>query len=88
MTTTTCAHLDAIAAVEPRTPGVCEECAAEGRHQWVHLRLCLTCGQVGCCDSSVRKHATGHFHATGHPIMQSAQAGEGWRWCYVDELIV
>jgi uncharacterized UBP type Zn finger protein len=88
VTRPTCTHLDAIRPVEPKSPGVCEECRAEGRRQWVHLRMCLTCGNVGCCDSSVRKHATKHFHATGHPIMQSAQPGEDWRWCYVDELIV
>jgi uncharacterized UBP type Zn finger protein len=88
MTTTICTHLGAITAVEPRTPGVCEECVTEGRRQWVHLRLCLTCGHVGCCDSSVRKHASKHFEATGHPVMQSAQPGENWRWCYVDEVIV
>jgi uncharacterized UBP type Zn finger protein len=88
MTTTICTHLGSITAVEPRTPGVCEECVTEGRRQWVHLRLCLTCGHVGCCDSSVRKHASKHFQATGHPVMQSAQPGENWRWCYVDEVIV
>jgi CPA1 family monovalent cation:H+ antiporter len=88
MSTLLCTHLDAIAAVEPKTPGVCEECVAEGRTQWVHLRLCLSCGHVGCCDSSIRKHATGHYRATQHPIMQSAQPGESWRWCYVDEALV
>jgi uncharacterized UBP type Zn finger protein len=88
MTAPTCTHLDAITSAPPRAPGVCAECLAEGRHAWVHLRQCLTCGNVGCCDSSVRKHATRHYQATRHPIMQSAQPGESWRWCYVDELIV
>ena len=52
---------------------------------WVHLRLCLSCGHVGCCDSSKNKHATAHFRESGHPIVQSHQPGETWRWCYVDE---
>jgi uncharacterized UBP type Zn finger protein len=86
--TTICTHLDRITVVEPKTPGVCEECAAEGRRHWVHLRMCLSCGHVGCCDSSARKHATQHYRATDHPIMRSAQPGEDWRWCYVDEVIV
>jgi CPA1 family monovalent cation:H+ antiporter len=88
MTAPTCTHLEAIEDVEPQTPGVCGECVTEGRHTWVHLRLCLSCGNVGCCDSSVRKHATRHYETLSHPIMQSAQPGESWRWCYVDELIV
>ena len=71
--------------VEPRTPGVCEECVLEGS-TWVHLRLCLVCGKVGCCDSSPRKHATAHFHETDHPVMRSAEPGESWRWCFVHEL--
>jgi len=53
---------------------------------WVHLRLCLTCGHVGCCDSSKNQHATKHFHATTHPIMRSLEPGEDWGWCYVDEI--
>ncbi|ACY98177.1 MULTISPECIES: ubiquitin carboxyl-terminal hydrolase 14 [Thermomonospora] len=73
--------------VEPRTPQGCEECLAEGT-RWVHLRLCLTCGHVGCCDSSPRRHASGHFAATGHPVIRSFQPGEDWRWCFVDERIV
>jgi uncharacterized UBP type Zn finger protein len=66
-----------------RTPGQCEDCLREGT-KWVHLRMCLTCGQVGCCDSSVGNHATKHFHATGHPVMRSVEPGESWRWCYID----
>jgi uncharacterized UBP type Zn finger protein len=53
--------------------------------RWVHLRMCLACGHVGCCDSSKNKHATGHFHATRHPVMRSFERGEDWAWCYVDE---
>jgi hypothetical protein len=88
MTATTCTHTGAVVVVAPKTPGACEECLAEGHRRWVHLRQCLSCGHVGCCDSSIRKHATKHFRATAHPIMQSAQPGESWRWCYVDEMIV
>jgi uncharacterized UBP type Zn finger protein len=82
----TCAHLDQIRKVKPNAKG-CEECLKTG-DTWVELRLCLTCGQVGCCDSSKNKHATKHFHATRHPIIQSFQPGQDWRWCYVDETYV
>jgi len=82
-----CTHLDQIRDVEPRTPQGCEECLKSGS-AWVHLRLCLECGHVGCCDSSPNTHATKHFHATQHAIMQSFQPGEDWRWCYVDEMEV
>jgi monovalent cation/hydrogen antiporter len=71
--------------VAPNTPGECEDCVREGT-RWVHLRLCLTCGHVGCCDSSPRRHATAHFHESSHPVMRSAEAGEFWRWCFVHEL--
>ncbi len=82
-----CKHLDeAPRVVRANTPGVCEECVREGT-RWVHLRLCLTCGKVSCCDSSVRKHATAHFHETEHPVMRSIEPGEAWRWCYVDDLL-
>lgn len=64
----------------------CEECVKLGQH-WVHLRQCLDCGHVGCCDSSIGKHATGHFHGTKHPVMRSVEPGDGWGWCYVDELM-
>jgi Na+/H+ antiporter len=70
----------------PRTPDGCEECLREG-WRWVHLRLCLECGHVGCCDSSVHKHATAHFHESGHPVIRSFEPGEAWRWCFVDEVI-
>ena len=83
-----CTHQDQIdETVQPRTPKGCEECLQSGSW-WVHLRLCLTCGHVGCCDSSPNRHATRHFHATSHPIVQSLEPGEDWRWCYADEVEV
>ena len=63
---------------------VCEDCVKMGG-RWVHLRLCLQCGHVGCCDDSPNRHATGHFHATGHPVIRSAEPGEDWRWCYAHQ---
>jgi uncharacterized UBP type Zn finger protein len=83
----TCTHLDMIRNVPPRTPEGCEECLAMG-DTWVHLRLCLTCGHVGCCDSSKNKHATKHFRATLHPIIQSYQPGEDWVYCYADDVFI
>ncbi len=80
---TPCNHLDEIRDVTPSTDG-CEECLKRG-DTWVHLRMCKTCGHVGCCDSSKNKHATRHFQETGHPIMQSFESGERWMWCYVDQ---
>lgn len=77
-----CTHLDQIQDVRPGTNG-CEECLKTG-DSWVHLRLCLSCGHVGCCDSSKNKHATKHFHHTKHPIMRSLEKGEEWGWCFVD----
>ena len=82
----TCTHLDQIRAVSPRADG-CEECLRIG-DDWVHLRLCLTCGQVGCCDDSKNKHATAHFHSTRHPVIESLEPGEGWRWCYIDRILL
>ncbi|HMG36147.1 MAG TPA: UBP-type zinc finger domain-containing protein [Blastocatellia bacterium] len=79
-------HLQEIRDVTPSADG-CEECLKTGS-QWVQLRMCLTCGHVGCCDSSEGRHATGHFRATAHPIMQSIEPGQSWRWCYVDEAMV
>jgi CPA1 family monovalent cation:H+ antiporter len=70
--------------VPPRTPNGCEECLEIG-DTWVHLRLCLDCGHVGCCDSSPNKHASRHFDETGHPVMRSFEPGEAWRWCFVDQ---
>ena len=79
-----CTHLNQIKKVTPSAKG-CEECLKMG-DTWVHLRLCLSCGHVGCCDNSKNKHATKHFHHTKHPIIRSFQPGEDWGWCYVDEL--
>src|SRR5437899_6656703 len=84
MARNTCEHVKQIRPVTPNSEG-CEECLATG-DRWVHLRLCLTCGHVGCCDSSKNKHATKHFHASGHPVMKSAEPGEDWGWCYIDEI--
>jgi uncharacterized UBP type Zn finger protein len=70
-----------------RPPAGCEDCLKIGA-QWVHLRECLTCGHVACCDSSPNKHATKHFHATKHPIVTSMELGETWAWCYVDDRIL
>ena len=80
-----CTHLDEIRDVQPSAAG-CEDCLAAGRHDWVHLRLCVSCGHVGCCDSSPGKHATAHFHSSGHPVIRSIEPGEAWLWCYVDEV--
>jgi uncharacterized UBP type Zn finger protein len=80
-----CAHLADIPNVPPASQG-CEQCLALG-DTWVHLRACVTCGQVGCCDSSKNKHASGHYRATGHPVVRSHQPGENWLWCYVDEIL-
>jgi len=82
----TCTHLDQIRDVEPSAQG-CEECLQMG-DTWVHLRECLSCGHVGCCDSSKNKHATKHFRATEHPIVKSFQPGEDWIWCYLDEVVM
>ncbi|MEO7752595.1 MAG: Na+/H+ antiporter [Terracoccus sp.] len=82
-----CEHLAAASLhVSPRTPQGCEECLRDGT-SWVHLRMCLECGHVGCCDSSEGKHADRHFEETQHPVMRSIEPGEAWRWCYVDELL-
>jgi uncharacterized UBP type Zn finger protein len=81
-----CRHLSEIRDVTPSADG-CEDCLAIG-DTWVHLRLCMECGHVGCCDSSKNKHATKHFRATKHPIVRSFERGEDWLWCYVDELFL
>jgi hypothetical protein len=86
MTTPTCNHLDEAHPVSPTANG-CEDCLAIGA-RWLHLRVCLSCGHVGCCDSSPNKHATAHFHGTTHPIIQSYEPGEDWCWCYVDKAVV
>ena len=83
---TTCPHVKEIRKVKPSGQG-CKECLEMG-DTWVHLRECLICGHVGCCDSSKNKLATKHFHQTKHPIMRSFEPGENWRWCYVDEVFL
>jgi uncharacterized UBP type Zn finger protein len=83
----TCEHLAAASDVPepaPLTPGRCGGCAALGENTWAHLRMCLTCGEVNCCDSSPHQHANEHFRKTGHAVMRSVEPGESWRWCYVD----
>jgi hypothetical protein len=79
-----CTHLDQVAVVEPSSEG-CEDCLRDGG-RWVHLRMCQSCGHVGCCDNSPNRHATAHFHASAHPLVQSYEPGEEWLWCYVDEV--
>jgi hypothetical protein len=82
---TSCSHLSEILEVTPSSQG-CEDCLAAGRHDWVHLRMCQECGHIGCCDNSPARHATGHYHATHHPLIRSYEPGEDWYWCYVDEV--
>jgi uncharacterized UBP type Zn finger protein len=82
-----CTHLDQVGDVSPQPPEGCAECLAGGG-RWVHLRECLTCGHVGCCDSSPNRHATAHYRETGHPIVTSYEPGEDWVWCYADDAVV
>lgn len=79
-----CSHLGSVQDVQPGTDG-CEECLASGG-TWVHLRMCLTCGHVGCCNDSQGRHAQGHFEATGHPIVRSHEPDETWRYCWIDDV--
>jgi hypothetical protein len=81
-----CQHLSDVRAVRPHTPNGCEECL-KMHSSWVHLRLCLECGHVGCCDDSPNRHATKHFHSTAHAIIKSYEPGEDWGYCYVDDLM-
>ena len=82
----TCTHLDRIEITElPESIAGCEDCLKTGG-TWVHLRMCVDCGHVGCCDSSPRKHASLHYSSSGHPVARSAEPGEEWRWCFVDQL--
>jgi uncharacterized UBP type Zn finger protein len=81
-----CTHTDQIQEVTPSAQG-CEECLKTGG-RWVHLRLCMTCGHVGCCDSSPNRHASKHARDTEHPIVRSFERGEDWMWCYVDEVYI
>jgi uncharacterized UBP type Zn finger protein len=82
-----CTHLDKVRDVSPRTPEGCEECLAIGQ-EWVHLRLCLSCGHVGCCDSSPGKHTTAHYRKSHHPVVRSFEPGEDWGYCYVDDVML
>ena len=86
MSASSCSHLDTIELTEipDPVPG-CEECLKTGS-RWVHLRMCMQCGKIGCCDDSPNRHATRHAHETSHPIIKSAEPGEDWSWCYVDEV--
>jgi uncharacterized UBP type Zn finger protein len=79
-----CTHTNTIRNVKPSANG-CEECLKLG-DTWVHLRMCLECGHAGCCDSSKNKHASKHNRATGHPIITSREPGEGWKYCYIDDV--
>ena len=79
-----CRHLDTVADVSPSSDG-CEDCLRIGA-RWLHLRLCMSCGHVGCCDDSPNRHATAHWAATRHPIIRSFEPGENWWWCYEDKL--
>lgn len=87
-----CTHttaFDGATWTEPRADAPdCSDCAAAGYDVWSHLRMCLSCGHVACCDSSPHKHATHHYKETGHPVMRSFEPGESWRWCYEDARIV
>jgi hypothetical protein len=80
-----CVHLQEAGNPEPQSTEGCQDCLALGRKDWVHLRLCLECGRVSCCDSSPLKHATAHATGVGHPVIRSFEPGEHWRWCYVDD---
>lgn len=81
-----CSHKDMI-KVANTSEDVCQDCVEQGS-SWVHLRMCMTCGYVGCCDSSPNKHARAHFEESNHPIIRSIEPGEEWRWCYIDEQFV
>ena len=80
----TCTHLDTVGDVVPSDDG-CHECLQMGG-RWVHLRMCQECGHIGCCDNSPGRHATAHFHSSGHELIRSFEPGEDWWWCYVDDL--
>ena len=83
---TACSHLDQIELLElPEPIDGCAECLASGS-SWVHLRMCQSCGQIGCCDSSPSQHASRHARTSGHAVARSAEPGENWSWCYVDEI--
>ena len=84
----TCTHIDQITVTElPESVDGCEDCLLTG-DPWLHLRICLSCGHVGCCDDSPNRHATAHFHGTTHPIVRSLEPGEDWSWCYADHVFL
>jgi uncharacterized UBP type Zn finger protein len=84
----TCSHMDHVLITElPEEVDGCQECLASGA-PWLHLRICLECGHIGCCDDSPNRHATAHAHATSHPIIRSLEPAETWSWCYPDELLM
>jgi len=86
MSANACLHLDQVELTElPAQVDGCEDCLRTGG-KWLHLRICLTCGHVGCCDNSPGRHATAHYRDSGHPLIRSLEPGEEWSWCYVDEL--
>ena len=85
MQASVCSHLDQVEVPKPDSVEGCAECLKAG-DQWVHLRVCRTCGEVGCCDDSPNQHASKHAKATGHPIISSVEPGEAWSWCFVDEV--
>ncbi|HEY9011143.1 MAG TPA: UBP-type zinc finger domain-containing protein [Devosia sp.] len=87
MRTVSCEHAGDIRDVTPSSPDACETCVALG-DTWVHLRVCLVCGHVGCCDNSKNRHARAHFHETGHTVIQSYEPGEDWRYCYADDTML
>jgi uncharacterized UBP type Zn finger protein len=81
-----CTHLDSVQYLElPEPLEGCEECLKTG-DRWVHLRMCHTCGKIGCCDSSPNRHASAHYREEGHALVRSAEPGENWSWCYADEV--
>jgi uncharacterized UBP type Zn finger protein len=85
---TTCTHLDTVTVTElPESVDGCEDCLASGG-QWLHLRICLACGHVGCCDDSPNRHASAHARETSHPLIRSLEPGERWSWCYVDQIVL
>jgi hypothetical protein len=81
-----CSHVPADLSPPPPSAGGCDDCLAAGNRNWVHLRICQTCGHVGCCNSSPSRHATAHYQATVHPLIRSYQPGEDWWWCYIDDV--
>ena len=85
-----CEHVRQLPTPAPQPPNLarCVDCTAMGESVWAHLRMCLTCGHVACCDSSPHRHATAHYLRTGHPVMRSVEPGEDWRWCYRDSRLV